>query len=215
MEKIKSATKVVISAEKRKRKRIISATEFKYDLDSILLQLFTAFHKAVDLYNNDIRRFNPQDRVRSFEATFFNTYMMQSLREIFGTDLKRGVYGRIYLYTHGYIILFKKLDKHNMPMNVRTEHIVKIENQQEGYLFGDEEDVEAPIVFFGYFKSRIGEIGHPKFVYIDEERVKWILEEDNVIQSQELPLFTSVQEVQHVKPKVKVKKKISEGKATI
>lgn len=94
MNKLKSPAKVVVFNEKRKRKRIINANEFQMDMDSALLQLFTAFHKAVDLYNNDIRRFNPQDRVRSFEATFFNTYMMQSLRDFFGTDLKQGLYGR-------------------------------------------------------------------------------------------------------------------------
>ena len=215
MNKLKSPAKVVVFNEKRKRKRIISANEFQMDMDSALLQLFTAFHKAVDLYNNDIRRFNQQDRVRSFEATFFNTYMMQSLRDFFGTDLKQGLYGRKYLYTNGYIILFKKLNKHNMPMNVKTKHIVKIENQQEGFLFSDEEDGIAPIVFFGYTKSRIGEIGHPKFVYIDEESVKWVLEENNVIQTQELPLFTSVKENQPVRPKVKVKKKVSNKKTVI
>lgn len=35
-----------------------------------LQQIFAAFHEAVKSYNCDIKKYNPQDRVRSFEATF-------------------------------------------------------------------------------------------------------------------------------------------------
>lgn len=205
MLKLNSPTKLGIFTEKRKRKRVINAKEFQTDMKSALSNFFIAFKKAVILYNNNIKGFNPQDRVRSFEATCFNTCLMQSIREIFGTDLKKGLYGRMFLYINGYIVLFKKLDKHNMPMNIRTNHFLKIENQQEGNLFSDGEDGAAPIVFFGYSKSSIGEFVRPRFVYVDEERVKWIMDEFEVIPQKEVTLFTPLSNVESVHPKVRVK----------
>ena len=97
-------------------------------------------------------------------------------------------------------------------MNVRTNHLLKIENQQEGNLFSDEEDVIAPIVFFGYSKSSIGELVHPRFVYIDEEMVKWTMDEFGVPQK-ETTLFTSLSDVETAHPKVRAKNKESKIKA--
>ncbi len=209
MQKLNSPTKVGIFNEKRKRKRIINAKEFQFDMKSALQGFFTAFNRAVVVYNDKIKSIDPRDRVRSFEASFFNTCLMQTLREILGVNIQKGRYGRMYLYINGYIVLFKKLDKYNMPMNVRTNHLLKIENQQEGNLFSDEEDGIAPIIFFGYSKSSIGELVHPRFVYIDEEMVKWTLDEFGVPQK-ETTLFTSLSDVETVHPKVRVKNK--EGK---
>mgnify|MGYP004459893659 FL=1 len=213
MNKFKTPIKVVIFSEKRKRKRIINAKECQKDMDIALQQIFAAFHEAVKSYNFDIKKYNPQDRVRSFEATFFNTYLMKSLRYYFGSNLKKGMYGRMFLYTNGYIVLFKKLKKNNMPMNIKTEHFLKIENQQEGYLFSEEEDCIAPIVFFGYSKSSVGELINPRLVYIDEEKVKWSMDEHDVIPQKEITLFTPLAEVQTVHPKIRVKKREGNNKA--
>lgn len=213
MNKFKTPAKVGIFGEKRKRKRIINAKECQKDMNVALQQIFAASHEAVKSYNCDIKKYNPQDRVRSFEATFFNTYLMKSLRDYFGSNLKKGMYGRMFLYTNGYIVLFKKLKKNNMPMNIKTEHFLKIENQQEGYLFSEEEDCIAPIVFFGYSKSSVGELTNPRLVYIDEEKVKWTMDEHDVIPQQEITLFTPLAEVQTVHPKIRVKKREGNNKA--
>ena len=213
MNKFKTPAKIGIFGEKRKRKRIINAKECQKDMNFALQQIFAAFHEAVKSYNCDIKKYNPQDRVRSFEATFFNTYLMKSLRDYFGSNLKKGMYGRMFLYTNGYIVLFKKLKKNNMPMNIKTEHFLKIENQQEGYLFSEEEDCIAPIVFFGYSKSSVGELTNPRLVYIDEEKVKWTMDEHDVIPQQEITLFTPLAEVQTVHPKIRVKKREGNNKA--
>lgn len=66
----------------------------------------------------------------------------------------------------------------------------------------------APIVFFGYSKSSIGEFTRPRFVYVDEERVKWIMDELEVIPQKEVTLFTPLSSVESVHPKVRVKKNI-------
>jgi len=79
------------------------------------------------------------------------------------------------LYVKGYIILFKKLDKNDMPMNIRTKMTDSIENQLQGRLFQDDEDPTAPILFFGYKKNQFGELVDPKLVYIDENKVKWAI----------------------------------------
>lgn len=100
-----------------------------------------------------------------------------------------------------------------MPMNIKTEHFLKIENQQEGYLFSEEEDCIAPIVFFGYSKSPIGELTNPRLVYIDEEMVKWTMDEHDVIPQQEITLFTPLAEIQTVHPKIRVKKREGNNKA--
>ena len=72
-----------------KRKRLINAKECQYDMKESLFLIFNAYHKAVELYNSEIRLTNPQDRVRGMEASYFNAKLMQCLREVFPYNLKR------------------------------------------------------------------------------------------------------------------------------
>ncbi len=74
------------------------------------------------------------------------------------------------LRVNGYIMLFKKLNSKNMPMNVPTRFSSSIQNQEQGYLFDMYDNGTEPILFFGYNKSRFGEIINPKLVYIDENK---------------------------------------------
>ena len=163
-----------------KRKRVINPKECQYDMKEDLRYIFDAYHEAVKLYNSETALTPVEYRVRNFDATYFNSKMMQCLGKAFGTDLKTGKYKRRFLYKDGYIVLFKKLDSKGMPMNVKTKLSKSIENQLEGNLFNDDEDGSSPIIFFGYSKSRFGEIVHPKIIYIDEGVVKWTITEDMI-----------------------------------
>lgn len=195
-----------------KRKRLINAKKCQFDMQEPLVLIFNAYHKAVELYNSEIRLTNPQDRVRGMEASYFNAKLMQCLREVFPYNLKRGKYGRMFLYSNEYIVLFKKLDKNGKPMNIRTKLSSSIENQLQGNLFGNEEDGTSPIIFFGYSKSPIGEMIRPRIVYIDEECIKWTIEEKDIFPQKEAILFSvHTPEEAHVsvKPHLKVKKKVN------
>ena len=205
-----SPAKVGIFSEKRKRKRIINPKECQFDMKDALQQLFLAFHKAGTLFNAEIGLTNPLDRTRGMEASYFNSKLMQCLREYFDTSLKRGKYGRMFLYKNGYIVLFKKLGKDGKPMNIRTKLTDSIENQLEGKLFNSDEDGSSPIIFFGYTKSRMGELIHPRLVYIDEGTVKWTIDESQITPENEVNMFTSVAPSSGhpaVKPHLKIKKK--------
>lgn len=205
-------TKVGDFHQTGKRKRLINAKECQFDMKEPLILIFNAYHKAVELYNSEIRLTNPQDRVRGMEASYFNAKLMQCLREVFPNNLKRGKYGRMFLYSNEYIVLFKKLDKNGKPMNIRTKLSSSIENQLQGNLFGNEEDGTSPIIFFGYSKSPIGEMIRPRIVYIDEECIKWTIEEKDILPQKEATLFpVQTLEEAHasVKPHLKVKKKVN------
>ena len=205
-----SPTNIGIFNEIRKRKRIISSQECQFDMKDALQHIFSAYHEAVKLYNLEIGMTNPQDRIRGLEASYFNSKLMQCLRSYFDTHLKRGKYGRMFLYENGYIVLFKKIGKNGKPMNIRTKLMDAIENQLMGNLFNAEEDGSSPMIFFGYSKSRLGEIVHPRILYIDENSVKWTIEENEITPINEVNLFGNVVSSHGhatVKPELKIKKK--------
>ena len=205
-----SPTNIGIFNEIRKRKRIISSQECQFDMKDALQHIFSAYHEAVKLYNLEIGMTNPQDRIRGLEASYFNSKLMQCLRSYFDTHLKRGKYGRMFLYENGYIVLLKKIGKNGKPMNIRTKLMDAIENQLMGNLFNAEEDGSSPMIFFGYSKSRLGEIVHPRILYIDENSVKWTIEENEITPINEVNLFGNVVSSHGhatVKPELKIKKK--------
>ena len=177
MKYLNFGAKIQTLPECGKRKRIISVKECEVDLKDVLPLLFTAFHRTVPRYMKEVAQTSPINRVRGFEAIIFNSKLAECLREIFGDSLKRGKFGRILLYKNGYVILFKKLDKKGQPMYIRTKSAVSIANQLQGNLFNKEDDGTSPIVIFGYTMNDFGEITRPKLVYIDEEKVKWCIDE--------------------------------------
>ena len=145
--------------------------------------LFRAFHNAVLKFNEEVGLTSPEDRIRGFEATYFNAKLVQCLRELFGNDLKYGKYGRVILFKNGYVCLFKKLNSRGLPMNIRTKNSVSIGNQLQGNLFNCEDDGSSPIVIFGYSKDKLGALIRPRIVYIDEERLKWTIEENQIVKT--------------------------------
>lgn len=165
--------------EQAKRKRVINAKECEYDLRESLEKLFVVFWNAVRNYEKEILQTPFEARCRGFEASLLNSKLIQSVQSAFKDNWAFGKYKRFMLRINGYIMLFKKLNGKDMPMNIPTRFSSSIQNQEQGHLFDIYDDGTEPILFFGYNKSRFGEIINPKLVYIDENKVKWtILEHD-------------------------------------
>lgn len=178
------------SNEKNKRKRIINPKECEIELKEVIPGLFKAYEDAVKQYNKEIVQTPPEARMRGFEAHLLNVKIVQAIQKYFSGDWKTGKYGRFMLCVKGYIIFFKKLNKNDMPMNIRTKMTDSIGNQLQGRLFQGDEDPVAPILFFGYKKNQFGELVDPKLVYIDENKVKWTIDKSTI---------------EHVKPTVVLK----------
>lgn len=167
-------------AEKAKRKRIINAKECETELREHLIKLFEAFWNAVRNYEREIV-FTPYSaRCRGMEASYLNSKIIQSMQDAFSGDWKFGKYKRFILRLKGYIMFFKKLNSNDMPMNIPTKYSSSLQNQERGKLFDEYDDGSEPIVFFGYNKNRFGEIINPKLVYIDEDKVRFTITENDI-----------------------------------
>lgn len=173
-------TKLHESINLGKRRSVKNIKECQYELKDVLPRLFRAFNRAVTLYNKEIV-FTPKiSRGRGFEANYLNSKIVQCIQDEFPDDCFWGKYKRFILRKDGYIVLFKKLNKMNLPMNVQTKNATAIENQVQKSLFDDQEDVFEPIVFLGYRKNSFGEISAPKLVYIDEGLCKFEITENDL-----------------------------------
>ena len=160
----------------RKNKRRLATFEgTKFDLQKELPIMFEAFSEAYSLYESEILKTPPEARARGFEASLLNSKMIQCIQKHFPNKWSFGKYKRFTLRTNGYIILFKKLDQRNKPMNIKTKSVNSISNQLTLPLFNNTNFVESPILYFGYNKDRVGNISDPKLVYLDEEKVQWIV----------------------------------------
>jgi hypothetical protein len=207
--KILNMTKLSNLAEPAKRKRIINAKECQYDLRESLEKLFTAFWNAVRNYEKEIIQTPFEARCRGFEASLLNSKLIQSIQFVFKDDWKFGKYKRFMLRINGYILFFKKLNGKDMPMNIPTRFSSFIQNQEQGHLFDIYDNGTEPILFFGYNKSRFGEIINPKLVYIDENKVRWAIDENNIstssINIDVQPPVTSLSVRQDIKITKKIK----------
>ena len=65
-------------------------------------------------------------------------------------------------------------------MNVQTLLVQAISNQLSLPLYSGEAVAEDPILFFGYQKDRFGNIINPQLVYLDEDKVKWVIAEQDL-----------------------------------
>lgn len=173
-------TKLENVAELAKRKRIINAKECEFDLREPLEKLFVAFWRAVRTYEREILQTPFTARCRGFEASLLNSKLIQSVQATFEENWTFGKHKRFMLRINGYIMLFKKLNSRNMPMNIPTRFASSIQNQEQGSLFDLYDNGVEPVLFFGYNKSRFGEIINPKLVYIDEDKVKWTISESDI-----------------------------------
>lgn len=197
----------------KKRKHIINQNECEHDLKEVLVPLFNSFYEAVDIYKKEVVQTPPSARPRAFEANLLLAKLIQCIQNHFGSDLKCGKHGRLMLTVKGYIIFFKKLNKYNMPMNIKTIHSESINNQLQGALFEDDYDGTSPILFFGYKKDAFGQFVEPKLVYIDEGKVYWEINE-NALHSFSKPAIQISPSLPFaevaVKEKLKIKKNINQ-----
>ncbi|MBW2960418.1 hypothetical protein [Mesonia aestuariivivens] len=165
---------------RQNKRRLATLQGAKFDLEKELPLMFKAFREAYELYEMEISNTPPQARARAFEASLLNSKMIQSIQKYFPNHWRFGKYKRFTLRTNGYIVLFKKLDNYNRPMNVKTKSVLAISQQLSLPLYSEANFVEEPILFFGYKKDKVGNIAEPKLVYLDEERVKWIVTPNDI-----------------------------------
>lgn len=149
-------------------------TSCRLELDEVLNDLFRGFENVLDKTNEVLKQFEPQDRARVLEASIIQTFQANEIFKRFSNKAFYGKYRRLILNVNGYIILFKKLNKKGYPMNIKTQNIQDILNQQQTLqLFTDTDYADEPILYFGYQKNRIGEYVNPSLVYIDEGEIKF------------------------------------------
>lgn len=194
------------------KRREASIDGCKHDLKKELSLLFKAFNEAYSAYEKEIIQTPPEARARCFEASLLNSKMIQSIQNNFPLNWKFGKYKRFTLRVNGYVILFKKLDKNDKPMNIKTNAVTAISQQLTIPLFDDSTYVAEPILFFGYKKDKIGNIHDPKLIYLDEDKVRWMITEDDVDVTLPtiLPKTEETEAVPVLRPALK-KKKASNG----
>lgn len=166
--------------EPPKKRRLASEMGCKKDLENELPKLFEAFKMAFTDYEREVVQTPPSARARGFEASLLNSKMINSVQTVFPREWKFGKYKRFTLRVNGYIVLFKKLNSKDKPMNIKTNSVSAISNQLSMSLFDESTFTTEPILFFGYRKDRLGQITDPKLVYIDENKVQWTITEDEV-----------------------------------
>ncbi|MBI9052339.1 MAG: hypothetical protein JEY96_00885 [Bacteroidales bacterium] len=162
------------------KRRLASLEGCRLDLKEELPLLFRAFNQAFTAYEREVVQTPPEARARGFEASLLNSKMIQSIQSNFPVNWKFGKYRRFTLRIKGYIVLFKKFNNKGLPMNIKTKSVAAISQQLSLSLFDEESYVAEPILFFGYKKDKIGNIAAPKLVYIDEDKVKWTITQDEI-----------------------------------
>lgn len=168
------------NAFRTNKRRIANEKEVKFDLKKELPPLFEAFNEALSLYESEIINTPPIARGRGMEASYLQSKMLQCIQKHFPEKWMFGKYKRFILRVGEYNVLFKKLNKYGKPMNIPTTLVQAISNQLTLPLFGSEHSTEDPILFFGYQKDRFGNIINPQLVYLDEDKVKWIITEKDI-----------------------------------
>lgn len=192
------------------KRRLASEEGCLIDLQNELPLFFNAFEEACENYNNEVVQTPPESRCRGFEASLFNSKLIQGIQKYFPVNWKYGKYKRFILNTKGYLVLFKKLNNKGMPMNIRTNIVESINSQMMYSLFDNFDFVEEPILYFGYKKDRIGNIYQPQLVYIDENQIRWTIEESDIAVTKTVGMEKPSEEVATPKLKNAKKKAVNE-----
>ena len=203
-------TKVIKKMNSPTKRRLATKQGVLYDLKDELPMIFKAFSEAHKLYEEEVTLTPPISRGRGFEASLMNSKIIQSIRKYFPEHSTKGKNGRFILRINGNIILFKKLDNNNSPMNIVSKQVVAISNQIQLSLFNNEDSyVEEPILFFGYQKNRFGKILLPKLIYRDEDVVKWIITDEDINTVETIDISKPIIEPAMPKLKLRIIKKAS------
>jgi len=170
------------------KRRLATEKGCLMDLKEELPKFFLAFQEACESFNREVILTPIEARCRGYEASLFNSKLIQGIQKYFPNDWKYGKYKRFILNKDGYLMLFKKLNNKGMPMNVKTKVVQSINSQMMGSLFGDVDYVEDPILYFGYKKDRLGNIISPQIVYIDESQIQWTIGKNDIFTTKEVAL---------------------------
>lgn len=199
------ATKLQTFVQSCKRKLAKKDTFIIECTEKGLIKFFNAFENAKEKFSLTMKLFPPQSRSRGFEASVFQTCLLGELQKVFPEKWKFWKYKRFVITFCGHSFLFKKLNKKGMPMNIKTNANQSIINQMQTQLF-DPTDYENPIVFFGWEKSKSGDLTNPHFVYIDEGKIKWGLRKEELT-SLNAPTILTPNKTGRLLPKVKEQSK--------
>lgn len=170
------------SSRRMQGKRLLADYETcKLELADELPKLFRTFSEALTCTNEELFKYNPIFRCKTLEASIMQTFFAEKLQEHFPGKTFFGKYKRLVLRVNGYLILFKKLNTKGYPMNIKTLNVQSILNQQQTLdLFADSDYNDEPILYFGYQKNRFGEYVNPQLIYIDENEIKFSINNDNL-----------------------------------
>lgn len=177
----------------------------KLELKKELNELNKTFKEALEKTQQVMMNFPPMSRSRSLEASIMQSFFAEMLFKNFCDRAFYGKYKRLILNIKGYIILFKKLNKKGMPMNIYTSNVQGIMSQNMTLdLFSSSSYNDAPILYFGYQKSKVGEYINPQLVYIDEGKVVFSISIDE-FSDKTVSISSNNEEV--IEPKLKNKDK--------
>ncbi|MGJ1378310.1 hypothetical protein ACR79Q_19385 [Sphingobacterium multivorum] len=151
----------------------------KVELKTELELLFDTFQKALNKTQKQMSEFPPLSRSRTLEASIMQSCFAEMLMLNFGDKAFYGKHKRLVLSVKGYIILFKKLDKKGMPMNITTANVHGIMSQNMQLdLFAQSGYNDAPILYFGYQKNGVGQYVNPQIVYIDDSKISFVISDE-------------------------------------
>lgn len=134
--------------------------------------LFVAFYEGLSKYNEEIQYTIPEARTR-LEPALLHAKMTESFILHFPENYINGKYNRIIFRWDGIQMLIKKLNKHSKPLYIPTKLSDAIVNQEQMSLFKDGEVDEDAILFFGYTKTKDGDLVNPRIVYYNQG-VEWV-----------------------------------------
>lgn len=137
-----------------------------------LCTLFKVYKEACSLYEKEIVETPPDARLRGFWSKADEYKIGTMCTKYFPFNWKIGKHGRFMLRINGYIILFKKLNRKNMPMHIDSS-ISSYRKSNARYLVCKKRWLYRTNFIFGYQKDKFGELQSPKLVYIDEFKFKW------------------------------------------
>lgn len=202
------------SRRRQGKRRLANLRACKTDLKEEFRPLFKSFDEALEKTNIILSNIQPCHRARTFEAATMQSSFAEAIMRNFGTKAFFGRWKRLILRTEGYCILFKKLNRKGNPMNIKTLNVQGILSQNQVLdLFADSDYNDEPILYFGYQKDRFGLFVNPQLVYIDDGKLVFkINKNDVIIDDVEIsPIIANEQPTCSVSPTIKQNHKLKKS----
>ena len=162
------------NGKRRLATKDVVSTELKQQF-KLMLQ---CFKNAIKRANEKIADIAPGAMSRNHYPSLVQTTLFEQFVLNKELNAKKGKNGRTVMVILDYVILSKLLDKNSKPMNIKTLSVNDILSQKSNAL--SLYDGESPILFFGYKKDKFGAYVDPQLVYIDENKVKFSITEQDI-----------------------------------